>query len=103
MDDVGLGRVTAQMYFDIYKEEKNNLDHRMKFIQKDLQRWVAKNEMNNNTRTTEMNRMILQERERKEAKINLQLKKVVIPKNDVELESQVDKIVKDYRIEVTDS
>ena len=47
--------------------------------------------------------MILQERERKEAKINLQLKKVVIPKNDVELESQVDKIVKDYKIEVTDS
>lgn len=31
---------TAQMYCNIFRDESNNMEHRMKFIQKDLTRLV---------------------------------------------------------------
>ena len=74
----------------------------MRFIQKDLVKLVMKNEMNNNTRTTELNRVTLKERERKEAKIDLQLRKVVI-KKEVENWSQVDKLLQEYQITIDDN
>ena len=37
------GRLTADMFHDIYKNETNKINHRMKFIQKDLANLVQKN------------------------------------------------------------
>lgn len=62
---------------------------------------VLKNEMSNNTRTTELNRIKLEERERQEAKINLQLQKVEL-RNDFDKDSNVNQILKEYDIQITD-
>ena len=71
MDIESRGRLTADMFHDIFVNEKHNITHRIKYIQNDLTKLVKKNEMHNNTRTTELNREKIQERLHKEEKINL--------------------------------
>lgn len=76
VDEVSLGRVTHQMYSEIYNNAKTDVENRVKYIDQDLTNMVMNNQDNNNTKTTEMHRIKQKERDKAAAKINLQLKDV---------------------------
>ena len=48
-DEVSLGRVTSQMYQDIYNKEKTTVADRVKYIDQDITNMIMRNDPNNNT------------------------------------------------------
>ena len=101
-DELQKQRVANEVYNEIYNEEVKDVDNRLAYIAKDLNRFVVQNMMTNNTKTTELMRQKLNEREKQEKRVQLELEKVNAKKYEG-IELPHERVAREYKIEIQEN